>query len=181
MTDQPSLFCDEALPRHFEAVEAVESDGAAQNRHNHLLGTWGEHFVMAAINGAGYHCVEGYEKGPDDIYWCLAGRRPLRVQVKATSRVALRGRGAVTPSYLFTTDFSPIAYDIVACVAHDIEMIAWFFGHEFFGDKAQIYPPGFASLYRKANALGCMDEYPIDRILPAIEAEESMEPRVFGI
>jgi hypothetical protein len=139
----------------------------SDNKSQHLLGLWGETFVLNEIVANGYFATIAAGDGSrEDIYWTI-NNRSVRVQVKTISKASTHGTGK-DPRYGFSTDLYPGEMDVCAFAARDVSCVAYMLGYEFsshvsFGKVGDLRPK-----YNGQKYIGNINQFPITRIITMI-------------
>ena len=108
----------------------LESEHIAERNSLSQTGSAGEYFVAYQLTKAGLWPSVSTMMGSTDVFIETNAGAVFRCQVKSASRAICHG-GLVTPTYIFSADhIKPGEYDLIACVALDIEVVAWIDGWE---------------------------------------------------
>jgi len=158
------LFDDEDLPRFLPPDAEVRGRPEAAN---HLC-DWGEVFAQLRIMEEGFHAVRtDFGSSRSDLFWLMPRARPLRVQVKASSRPKAPGPRSTLPLYQFPTDIVAGEFDVAVFIAKDIGASAWMFGHEVAGTVTFAQP---GTPHTPKTKYGNIDQFPISRIIEGYDA-----------
>ena len=138
----------------------LESEHIAERNSLSQTGSAGEYFVAYQLTRAGLWPSVSTMMGSTDVFIETNAGGVFRCQVKTATR-AVASWSAITPIYTFTGDhIKPGEYDLIACVALDIEVVAWVDGWD--APVQHFRVPGSPAIGGTMRRKKNIDQYPLE-------------------